>query len=102
MRLNCCTRTVRKLLIFLLAALSHPTGSVELLRFTSPDGGAIYVNPEEVVTVRPTRNTDHFGKEVHCVMFLVDGKFIGLRETCEEVLKSSPTTLPGPKPPAGG
>jgi hypothetical protein len=68
--------------------------AVELLRFTSPDGAPIYVNPEEVVAVRPSRETDHFSKDVHCVMFLVDGKFIGLRETCEEVLKASPTTLP--------
>jgi hypothetical protein len=64
--------------------------AVELLRFTSPDGQAIYINPQEVVAVRPSRETDHFSKNVKCVMFLVDGKFIGLQETCDQVLQSSP------------
>jgi hypothetical protein len=68
--------------------------AVELLRFTSPDGAAIYVNPQEVVAVRPSRPTDHFTGTVHCVMFLVDGKFVGLRETCEEVLQTVPVPLP--------
>jgi hypothetical protein len=72
------------------------TLAVELLRFTSPDGAPIYVNPQEVVAVRPSRATDHFTGTVHCVMFLVDGKFIGLRETCEEVLKQTPIPLPAP------
>jgi hypothetical protein len=72
--------------------------AVELLRFTSPDGAPIYINPEEVVAVRPSRETDHFSKDVHCVMFLVDGKFIGLRETCDQVLKATPQKLPQPPP----
>jgi hypothetical protein len=68
--------------------------AVSLLRFTSPDGAPIYVNPEEVVAVRPSRATDHFASTVHCVMFLVDGKFIGLQETCDQVLEAQPSLLP--------
>jgi hypothetical protein len=67
--------------------------AVELLRFTSPDGQPIYINPEEVVAVRPSRPTDHFSGTVHCVMFLVDGKFIGLRETCDQVIEAKPEML---------
>jgi hypothetical protein len=65
--------------------------AVELLRFTSPDGTPIYINPIEVVAVRPSRATDHFDVKVKCVIFLVDGKFIGLQETCDQVLRSVPT-----------
>ena len=64
--------------------------AVELLRFTSPDGAPIYINPQEVVSIRPSRATDHFSPTVHCVMFLVDGKFIGLQETCDQVIQKVP------------
>ena len=80
-----------------LYLISEQRLAVELLRFTSPDGVPIYINPNEVSAVRPSRPTDHFGANVHCVMFTVDGKFVGLQETCDQVLEATPVKPKGDK-----
>jgi hypothetical protein len=64
----------------ILAAIA--LGLVEL---TGPGGQVIEVNPNEIVSVREPRGADHFGKDVHCLVFTSDGKYIGVVQTCEQV-----------------
>lgn len=67
-------------LLFILFALTF-------VEFTGPDKQKIEINPAEVVAIREPRgqNETHFHKEVHCLIFTSDGKFVGVIETCEEV-----------------
>jgi uncharacterized protein YlzI (FlbEa/FlbD family) len=58
-----------------------------LILFTGPDGQKIELNQHDISSIRTIRGTDHFGKDVHCNIFMTDGRPIGVAETCEEVHK---------------
>ncbi|UGY24717.1 hypothetical protein HU675_0043635 [Bradyrhizobium septentrionale] len=76
--------------------------ALRLVSFHGPDGYAVEINPDQVTTLRASREADQqskfFTSEVHCMIGLTDGKFvthcmIGLTdgkfvtvsESCEEV-----------------
>jgi len=53
-----------------------------------PDNQLIKLNAEEISSVREVRDTEegHFGKDVECIVFMSNGKFVGTRETCPKIL----------------
>jgi hypothetical protein len=53
-----------------------------------PDNQLVKLNAQEISSVREVRDTeaDHFGKDVECIVFMNNGKFIGTRESCPQVL----------------
>ena len=59
--------------------------ALKLIQFTGPDGQVIVLNPDEVVSVRSPRSTDHFGQGIQCLIFTVDGKYIAVKEACSQV-----------------
>jgi hypothetical protein len=59
--------------------------ALRLIEFTGPDGQLVVINADEIVSLRSVRATDHFGPGIQCLIFTVDGKNIGVKETCEQV-----------------
>lgn len=45
----------------------------------------VVVNVAEATYFREPRGSDHFVKGARCLVFLSDGRFISVTETCEEV-----------------
>ena len=60
----------------------------QLIQFTGADNQKIDVNPDEVVTVRPLRSLEHFGKDIKCLIHTTDGKFIAVTEDCDTVKRA--------------
>jgi hypothetical protein len=58
---------------------------IEMLLFTGPSGQYVAVNPTEVASIRSPRGTDHVSRELHCLIFTVDGKFVGVVDPCVKV-----------------
>ena len=52
---------------------------------TAPSGNKIYLNPIDIVSVRTPQVSGVFDKKVNCVIFTLDGQFIGVMETCDRV-----------------
>jgi hypothetical protein len=51
-------------------------------------GGEIDINVQEITNMRgddPGHPTPNFTKGVHCMISMSDGKYVTVRETCEEV-----------------
>ena len=59
-----------------------------------PDGQEIELNIVEISSVRQPRESEgHFSKDVKCLIFMTNGKFVGVKETCGDVIgmiESSP------------
>lgn len=60
------------------------------LALTGPDGQALKINPKSIASLRAPRDGEHFNKDVRCLVFTLDGKYIGVRETCEQVNSKLP------------
>jgi uncharacterized protein YlzI (FlbEa/FlbD family) len=57
-----------------------------LIVLTATDGRPIKINPKDIVSLRaPPVGGDHLNKDVHCLVFMSDGKYIGVKETCDQV-----------------
>jgi hypothetical protein len=59
-----------------------------LILLHSPGGGKIWVNPEEVTSLRSAKSGEegkHFTEEAHCLISLGDGKFVTVVERCDDV-----------------
>ena len=48
-------------------------------------GQEVEINSTEIVAIRAPRSPDAVHKDVSCVIFTTDGKFIAVQETCEQV-----------------
>jgi hypothetical protein len=61
--------------------------ALALIALYGPDGQAIFVNPQEIVSFREPReaNAEHFAASIHCVLQTADGKLINVTDTCDEV-----------------
>jgi hypothetical protein len=58
-----------------------------------PDGQEIELNIAEISSIRQPRSAeDHFNKDVHCLIFMTNGKFVGVEETCGDVIGLIATT----------
>jgi hypothetical protein len=52
-----------------------------------PEGQEIQLNVNEISSIRQPRESEgHFSPEVHCLVFMTNGKFAGTTETCREVV----------------
>jgi hypothetical protein len=68
--------------------------ALHLIRLTGPDGEIIEVNPEEVVSAKaPGAIAGHLHPRTRCVIFTSDGKFITVRDECEDVRKKLETEI---------
>ena len=68
---------------YLLAAL-------HLIFVHGPDGQRIELNVTEISSIREMRDTEgtHFGRNVNCIVFMTNGKFIGTIEECDAILEA--------------
>jgi hypothetical protein len=66
----------------LLAALLL---ALHLVTLRTTDGTSIEVNADEIVAYRAPRKGEHFTPGAKCLMFMVDGRFLNISQTCDEV-----------------
>lgn len=62
--------------------------AVDLLELHGPDGQVVYVNEQEISSLRAPNSIDlrrFFAAGVHCVVVTTNGKFIGVVETCATI-----------------
>jgi hypothetical protein len=66
----------------MLAALA-----VALVALNGPNKQVIWVNPAEIVSLRPLRESHqhHFANDIACVIQTVDGKIISVVDDCDDV-----------------
>ena len=63
-------------------------GSIALVELHSPDGRqVIYVNPEEVSSIREPQVRSHLAPGARCILFVTNGNFIAVHEDCVAVRK---------------
>jgi hypothetical protein len=61
--------------------------AVALIQLTGPEEQSILVNPEEIVSVRRPRSSEHFAPGTRCLINTADGKIIAVQELCSSVLR---------------
>jgi uncharacterized protein YlzI (FlbEa/FlbD family) len=49
------------------------------------DGHEIDINPNEITVMRGKEQGKHLTPTAECAISMVDGKFVAVRETCDEV-----------------
>jgi len=59
--------------------------AAHLVTLTGPNGQAIILNADQVVSMRTRRDDDHFAKGVKCLIHTSDGKFVTVLEDCDTV-----------------
>jgi len=63
---------------------------LRLIFVHGPNNEEITLNVEEISSIRQVlhkdREDDYFHEEVHCVVIMTNGRFIGLREKCIDVI----------------
>jgi len=59
--------------------------ALRLIELTGPAGQMIILNSSQVVSMRASREFEHLGSEVRCVITTTDGRFFGVVQSCEEV-----------------
>ena len=59
--------------------------ALQLILLTGPDHQPIEINPGAVTNIRPQRGTDHVSPGIHCLVFLSDGHWVSVTETCDQV-----------------
>jgi hypothetical protein len=73
---------------------------IALVRFIAPDGQRIDINPAEVTSVRePHGGQGHFVPGTNCIIVMSNGKFISVREECEETRRLLGTPAAAGEPP---
>lgn len=62
-------------------------GPIDLLTLHGPEGQQILLNPAQVTTMRSPQGGDlgHFALGTHCVIVMTSGKFVPVREDCNNV-----------------
>jgi hypothetical protein len=66
------------------ALLSSQLVLVELHR---PDGSPILINPKQVTSLR-TPPSGHVAKGTNCLIYLTNGNFVTVRESCADAVKA--------------
>jgi hypothetical protein len=61
--------------------------ALNLIVLHGPDGAEIDINLNEVSSIRDrsVASEGHFAKGVNCLLFMTNGKVIGVREDCDQV-----------------
>ena len=62
---------------------------LHLILVHGPDGQIIELNINEISSIREPRDIEgkHFGKGINCIVFMTNGKFVGVSEKCVEVIQ---------------
>jgi len=62
---------------------------LNLVTVHAPDGETITLNAQEISSIRTPRDSDvdHLQKDVHCVLWMTNGKFIGTTESCVDIIR---------------
>lgn len=88
--------------IFLIVALvfagflAPSEAQLSFVELHGPDRQIIFVNPQEVTSIREPRNyPGHFAKGTRCLLFVSNGNFIAVTDPCDFVR----TRLEHPVPP---
>lgn len=63
------------------------TVSEFFLHLDPPDHEYLAVPPAAIVVMRGPRDHGHYSKNVHCLVYTVDGKIVPITEECSEVEK---------------
>jgi hypothetical protein len=61
-----------------------------IITLHSGTGVPIEINPHEITSMRnpePTAPSPSFSKELHCMINMSDGKYVTVKETCDQVKK---------------
>lgn len=58
---------------------------IELLILHNVSGHEVTVNPAMVTSLQPRQRGELFAEGVECMINLADGKFVTVREACEDV-----------------
>lgn len=58
--------------------------TVILYKLTGLDKQVIYINPEQVVSLRSPRAADYVAQGVKCIIHTTDGKYIAVLEECDK------------------
>lgn len=61
--------------------------AVTLVELHGANGQRYWVNPKFITTIREPVRADHkyFANGAHCIIVTTTGRFIAVRETCDEV-----------------
>jgi hypothetical protein len=59
--------------------------ALHLVTLRTTDGMSIEVNADEIVAYRAPRKNEHFAPGAKCLLFMTDGRFLNIGQTCEEV-----------------
>jgi uncharacterized protein YlzI (FlbEa/FlbD family) len=59
--------------------------AIILIALNSPDGRTIWVNPEDIISIRAVHEKKLYAPEIRCVLQTVDGKTVAVTDTCNEV-----------------
>jgi hypothetical protein len=51
-----------------------------------PGGGVVDLDPHKIITMREPAIEGHISNAIHCIINTDDGKFIGVTETCDDVI----------------
>jgi hypothetical protein len=61
--------------------------ALHLILVHGPDGQNVELNVYEISSIREPRQVEgHFAKDVHCLIFMTNGKLIAAIEECPEIL----------------
>ena len=59
--------------------------AIALIALHGPANQVIYINPQEITSVREPLVTGHFARGTRCLVYLSNRNFITVTETCDEV-----------------
>jgi hypothetical protein len=60
--------------------------TLQLLVLHRADGGEVTINAEQITSLRAPAGSLHgLAPFAHCLVYLADGKLVGVLETCREV-----------------
>jgi hypothetical protein len=71
----------------LIALLSYPAHAVSLVELYSPGAQIVFINPNQVSSLRIPRSAKDFAAGTKCVVILSNGNIISSVETCQVVAK---------------
>ena len=61
--------------------------ALHLIFVHGPGNQRIGLNVDEISSIREPRDSEgHFSSDISCVVFMTNGKWVGVTETCEDVL----------------
>ena len=63
---------------------------LHLITVHAPNGDEMQLNSTEISSIRQPRDAgtvSHFGPDVHCVVVMANGRFVGTIEDCSTIIR---------------